>query len=65
MFYVILSILAIAIIAYIVGMYIRKNIYKDVDKLEEKKNGLSTRPIPEEIAKVKKLQMAWRNRREI
>lgn len=68
--YTILTILAIAIIAYIVGMYIRKNIYKDVDKLEEKKNGISTRPIPEEIAKVKELQMAgeteqkfelWRN----
>lgn len=56
--YLILIILAIAIIAYLVGMYIRKNIYKDVDKLEEKKNGISTRPIPDEIAKVKQLQMA-------
>lgn len=51
-------------------MYIRKNVYKDVDKLEEKKNGIMSRPIPEEIAKVKQLQMAgeteqkfelWRN----
>ncbi|WP_306983947.1 septation ring formation regulator EzrA [Alkalicoccobacillus murimartini] len=70
MVYLILTILAIAVIIYIVGMYIRKNIYRDVDKLEEKKNGIMSRPIPEEIAKVKQLQMAgeteekfeiWRN----
>ncbi|TSB48066.1 septation ring formation regulator EzrA [Alkalicoccobacillus porphyridii] len=68
--YLIITILALVVIAYIFGMYIRKNVYKDVDKLEEKKNGIMSRPIPEEIAKVKQLQMAgeteqkfelWRN----
>ncbi|WP_185970845.1 septation ring formation regulator EzrA [Alkalicoccobacillus porphyridii] len=70
MVYLIITILALVVIAYIFGMYIRKNVYKDVDKLEEKKNGIMSRPIPEEIAKVKQLQMAgeteqkfelWRN----
>ncbi len=62
--------LAILLILFVLGMFLRRGIYKDVDKLEEWKNKLLNQSIPEEIAKVKKLQMAgeteekfelWRN----
>ncbi|ARK31732.1 septation ring formation regulator EzrA [Halalkalibacter krulwichiae] len=68
--YLIYSIIAVAVIFIIISSVLRKRIYKEVDRLEEWKNGILNRDIPEEIGKVKKLHMSgqteekfetWRN----
>ncbi|MBP3949778.1 septation ring formation regulator EzrA [Bacillus suaedae] len=52
--------LAFAIILILISasMILRKRTYKEVDRLEEWKNDILHRPIPDEIGKVKKLQMS-------
>ncbi|MDT8859379.1 septation ring formation regulator EzrA [Alkalihalobacillus sp. MEB130] len=69
-FYLVYTAIAIAAIFIIVSSVMRKRIYKEVDRLEEWKNGILNRDIPDEIGKVKKLHMSgqteekfetWRN----
>jgi septation ring formation regulator len=68
--YLIYSLIAAVAIFIVISSIIRKRIYKEVDRLEEWKNGILHRDIPEEIGKVKKLHMSgqteekfetWRN----
>ncbi|MFC0557951.1 septation ring formation regulator EzrA [Halalkalibacter alkalisediminis] len=68
--YVVFSIVAIIAIFILVSSMLRKRIYKEVDRLEEWKNGILNRDVPEEIGKVKRLHMSgqteekfetWRN----
>ncbi|WP_100405124.1 septation ring formation regulator EzrA [Bacillus solitudinis] len=64
------SVLAIIAIVFVVGIFFRRRIYKEVDQLEEWKNDILNREIPNEIGRVKSLQMSgeteekfelWRN----
>ncbi|WP_088103836.1 septation ring formation regulator EzrA [Halalkalibacter urbisdiaboli] len=68
--YLIYSVIAIIVIIFVIGVVMRRKIYKEVDRLEEWKNDILNRPIPNEIGKVKSLQMSgeteakfelWRN----
>ncbi|WP_332689888.1 septation ring formation regulator EzrA [Halalkalibacter lacteus] len=70
MIYFIYPAIALIVIFIIVSAIMRKRIYKEVDRLEEWKHGILNRDIPDEIGKVKKLQMSgqteekfetWRN----
>ncbi len=56
--YIVYTAIAIVVIFIIVSAILRKQIYKEVDRLEEWKNAIINRPIPDEIGKVKKLQMS-------
>ncbi|WP_332634627.1 septation ring formation regulator EzrA [Halalkalibacter flavus] len=69
-YYLIYITIAIVAIFIIVSSVIRKRVYKEVDRLEEWKNGILNRDIPDEIGKVKHLHMSgqteekfetWRN----
>src|SRR5690625_3733316 len=56
--YLLYTIVAVIIILIIISAILRKRIYKEVDRLDEWKNDILNRPIPDEIGKVKKLQMS-------
>ncbi|MFC0473239.1 septation ring formation regulator EzrA [Halalkalibacter kiskunsagensis] len=58
MIYFIYPAIALIVIFIIVSAIMRKRIYKEVDRLEEWKNGILNRDIPDEIGKVKRLQMS-------
>ncbi|WP_232718744.1 septation ring formation regulator EzrA [Bacillus sp. FJAT-45037] len=68
--YVIYTAVVALTVLFILGMVLRKNIYKEVDKLDDWKNTILNRDIPSEIGKVKDLHMSgeteekfdlWRN----
>ncbi|TWI56951.1 septation ring formation regulator EzrA [Halalkalibacter nanhaiisediminis] len=70
MSYLIYTAIAVIAILVIVSAIFRKRTYKEVDRLEEWKNEIINRAIPDEIGKVKQLQMSgqteekfeeWRN----
>lgn len=70
MSYLIYTVLAVIAILVITSAILRKRTYKEVDRLEEWKNEILNRTIPDEIGKVKQLQMSgqteekfeeWRN----
>lgn len=54
---IVISTIVLVLILFIVGYIIRKRFYKEVDKLESKKLDLMHRPVVEEMAKVKQLNM--------
>jgi septation ring formation regulator len=58
MIYFIYPAIALIVIFIIVSAIMRKRIYKEVDRLEEWKSGILNRDIPDEIGKVKRLQMS-------
>ncbi|KMK77837.1 septation ring formation regulator EzrA [Alkalihalobacillus pseudalcaliphilus] len=67
---VLYSLIAILVSAFLVGMFFRKRIHQEVDRLEDWKNKILNRSIPEEIGRVKNLHMSgeteekfelWRN----
>src|SRR5699024_3145076 len=47
----------LVLILFVIGYIIRKKYYKEIDRLESKKIELMERPVAEEMAKVKKLNM--------
>ncbi len=68
--YLIYTVIAVIAILIIISAILRKRTYKEVDRLEEWKNDIINRAIPDEIGKVKQLQMSgqteekfeeWRN----
>jgi septation ring formation regulator len=68
--YVIYATIVVLAVLFTIGMVFRKNIYKEVDKLDDWKNTILNRDIPSEIGKVKNLHMSgeteekfelWRN----
>ncbi|MDV2885948.1 septation ring formation regulator EzrA [Alkalihalophilus pseudofirmus] len=56
--YVIYAAIAVIAVLFVIGMVFRKNIYKEVDKLDDWKNTILNRDIPSEIGKVKNLHMS-------
>ncbi|WP_099351973.1 septation ring formation regulator EzrA [Fredinandcohnia onubensis] len=54
---IIIGIIVVASSVTIFGFYSRKKIYKDVDRLEAWKIDMMNRPVTDEIAKVKELNM--------
>ncbi|MFS0615495.1 septation ring formation regulator EzrA [Lederbergia ruris] len=67
---ILISAILIILILFVVGYIIRKKYYKEVDQLDSRKLELMNRPIAEEMAKVKQLNMTgeteemfeqWRN----
>ncbi|MCM3487748.1 septation ring formation regulator EzrA [Alkalihalophilus marmarensis] len=56
--YVIYAAIAVIAVLFVIGMIFRKNIYKEVDKLDDWKNTILNRDIPSEIGKVKNLHMS-------
>ncbi|WP_017726565.1 septation ring formation regulator EzrA [Halalkalibacterium ligniniphilum] len=58
MSYLLYTAIIIGIIFFVYGALTRKKIYKEVDKLEDWKNDILNRPIPDEIGKVKGLNMS-------
>lgn len=54
---IIIGIIVVASAVTIFGFYSRKKIYKDVDRLEAWKIDMMNRPVTDEIAKVKELNM--------
>lgn len=55
---IMISIILIILILYIVGFFLRKKLYQEVDRLDLIKVELMNRPIAEHLSKVKKLTMA-------
>ncbi|KHF39635.1 septation ring formation regulator EzrA [Halalkalibacter okhensis] len=69
-YYLLYTVIAIVAIFIIMSSIMRKKVYREVDRLEEWKNGILNRDIPDEIGKVKHLHMSgqteekfetWRN----
>lgn len=56
--YILYTLIALVVIFFIVSSVIRKQIYKEVDRLEDWKNDILHRPIPDEIGRVKQLKMS-------
>ncbi|MBS4199993.1 septation ring formation regulator EzrA [Bacillus sp. FJAT-49732] len=54
---VVIASIILVLILFIVGYFMRKTYYKAIDRLESKKLELMNRPVMEEMAKVKKLNM--------
>ncbi|MBS4216827.1 septation ring formation regulator EzrA [Bacillus sp. FJAT-49711] len=54
---IVIASIIIVLIFFVVGYIMRKKYYKDIDKLESRKMELMNRPVMEEMAKVKKLNM--------
>ncbi|MCM3759635.1 septation ring formation regulator EzrA [Alkalihalobacillus oceani] len=68
--YVVYTAIAIILVLIVISAILRRKTYKEVDQLEEWKNDILNRTIPEEIGKVKQLHMSgqteekfeeWRN----
>ncbi len=59
----VIGVLVIIFIAFIVGILARKKHYKEIDRLAEKKIDIMNRPIAEELAKVKSLNMTGQTER--
>ena len=55
--------LALIFIAFIVGILVRKKHYKEIDRLADKKVEIMNRPIAEELARVKSLNMTGQTER--
>ncbi len=54
---ILISAILIILILFVVGYIIRKKYYKEVDQLDSQKLELMNRPVAEEMAKVKQLNM--------
>ncbi|MBS4195016.1 septation ring formation regulator EzrA [Lederbergia citri] len=54
---IVIASIILVLILFIVGYFMRKKYYKEVDNLETRKLELMNRPVMEEMAKVKKLNM--------
>ncbi|MCJ7839711.1 septation ring formation regulator EzrA [Lederbergia sp. NSJ-179] len=54
---ILISAILIILILFVVGYIIRKRYYKEIDRLDSQKLELMNRPIAEEMAKVKQLNM--------
>ncbi|GIN72984.1 septation ring formation regulator EzrA [Bacillus sp. J14TS2] len=54
---ILISAILIILVLFVVGYIIRKKYYKEVDQLDSQKLELMNRPIAEEMAKVKQLNM--------
>lgn len=52
------TMITVIVILIIISAIFRKRTYKEVDRLEDWKNEIANRPIPDEIGKVKQLQMS-------
>jgi len=55
--------LALIFVAFIVGILVRKKHYKEIDRLADKKVEIMNRPIAEELARVKSLNMTGQTER--
>ena len=60
---VVTGVLVLIFIAFIIGILARKKHYKEIDRLVEKKIEIMNRPIAEELAKVKNLNMTGQTER--
>ncbi len=49
----VISAIVLIIILFVVGYFIRKKYYKEMDRLEARKEELMNRPVAEELAKLK------------
>ncbi|WP_054635132.1 septation ring formation regulator EzrA [Thalassobacillus sp. C254] len=58
MIYVVISIAVIFAVVIISGSVLRKNIYKEVDRIERWKSDVTNRPVAEEISRVKGLTIS-------
>ncbi|WP_034744804.1 septation ring formation regulator EzrA [Halalkalibacter wakoensis] len=58
LYYFIYILIAFIAIFILISSIMRKRIYKEVDRLEDWKNGILNRDIPDEIGKVKHLHMS-------
>ncbi|MCM3715012.1 septation ring formation regulator EzrA [Alkalihalobacillus oceani] len=56
--YVVYTAIAIILVLIVISAILRRKTYKEVDQLEEWKNDILNRTIPEEIGKVKQLHMS-------
>lgn len=54
---IVISIILIILILSVVGYIVRKRYYREVDRLDTKKLELMNRPVAEELAKIKRLNM--------
>ncbi|MCJ8009600.1 septation ring formation regulator EzrA [Lederbergia wuyishanensis] len=54
---VVITSIILVLILFIVGYFMRKKLYKEIDRLESRKLELMNRPVMEEMTKVKKLNM--------
>ncbi len=59
----VIGILVIIFIAFIVGILARKKHYREIDRLADKKIDIMNRPIAEELARVKSLNMTGQTER--
>lgn len=55
---IVISTIILIIVLFIIGYTIRKKYYKEIDRLESSKIELFDQPVVEELAKLKKLNMA-------